>query len=95
MSRSSSSRDIFVQNHQVSTGQEGRIFFRGSLHEDLHGHQRIAQFVGDPCSHLANCRQLLGPQGLTSASFQSFEDNANLMRDLVQYDFDLFDPGLG
>ena len=50
--------------------------------------------MGDSRGHLPNRRQLFGPQRLTSAPFQSLENDANLVCDFVQDDLDLFDPGL-
>ena len=57
----------------------GGVALQAGLHQHLDRGQRVAQLVGDAGGHLADGRQLLGPQHLVLALLQLIDDPADLL----------------
>jgi hypothetical protein len=65
----------------VRAGHLGRGTGRGTLHEELHRGQRVAQLVGHAGRQLADRRQLFGPEDLVLLLLQALDDRPDPLAD--------------
>jgi hypothetical protein len=74
--------DLLFEDRKVAFIQAGgRDALGGGLHQDLHGHERVAQLVGDAGRHLPDRRQVLGPACIPLALLEAFDDGADPVHD--------------